>query len=163
LEPQFISIQWSDVSEEYKESLFPQVGTLFLGVLLFAQGAGKFGDWGGYLSALSAFDVFPESAIYDAATVWGISELLAGSLLVGGIVGTSPESRIRRMGALSAMAVACAYLLITTQAYMRGLSITNCACFGTFFSQPLSPFVLIQDGFVLVWAGWEIFKARGRI
>ena len=151
------------MSEEFEETLFSQVGTLFLGVLLVAQGAGKFGDWGGYLSALSAFAFFPDDGIYDVATVWAIGELVAGSLLVAGIVGTSPEPRIRMMGALSAMTVACAYLLLITQAYLRDLPILNCTCFGTYLSQPLSPFVLVQDLFVLFWSGWEIYKARRRI
>ena len=148
------------MNDENREALLAQVGTLFLGVLLVLQGVGKFADWGGYLSALGAFGLFPEGGVYDAATVWAIGEVVGGALLVGGIVGTAPEPRIRKMGAVVAMVIGLAYFLLTSQAYLRGLPISNCTCFGTFLPQPLSPFVMAQDVVIVVWAGWELKKAR---
>jgi len=43
--------------------------------------------------------------------------------------------------------------LLAGQAYARGLTVANCGCFGSYLSQRLSWFVLVQDALMLFYAG----------
>jgi hypothetical protein len=38
------------------------------------------------------------------------------------------------------------------QAYLRGLAVGNCGCFGVYLTQRLSLFVLAQDALLLLYA-----------
>src|SRR5260221_13276304 len=80
---------------------------LLLGVVLLAMGAGKLADIGGYAAALSAFRFIPDGALHAVAIVWLCAELAAGGLLVAGV-------GVARIGAPLALAINCAYALLTT-------------------------------------------------
>ena len=58
------------------------------------------------------------------------------------------------------VAVTAAYLLMTGQAYVRGLEIENCTCFGVYLAQRLSGFVLVQDIYMIVYATWQQRRIR---
>ncbi len=46
------------------------------------------------------------------------------------------------------------------QAQLRGLTVTNCGCFGVYLSQRLSWFVVAQDALLLVYAALMLRAAR---
>ncbi len=49
------------------------------------------------------------------------------------------------------------------QAYLRGLPLDNCGCFGVYLTQRLSLFVLAQDALLLVYAAVLFRGTRQRI
>ena len=51
-------------------------------------------------------------------------------------------------------------MCIRDRAYLRGLAVDNCGCFGLYLSQRLSWFVLLQDALLLVYAALMIRSAR---
>ena len=131
----------------------PRWSTLLLGVLLLAQGAAKLVAMRGYVTALAAFRVFPVKLLPFVATIW----MSPGDLRRRGAAAHSGLSRkpIRQTGlygATGAVIASVGYVALTTSAWLRGLVIFNCTCFGAFLPQRLSPWVLLQDIAVALWA-----------
>jgi hypothetical protein len=147
-------------------------GLGYLGALLVAQGLGKLIDTGGYVEALRAFQVFPQDGTWTAAIIWLVAELLCGAALFTFAVGSGNDRAPRPVqasgahrtaGVLSASAaliIALAYAGLTTSAYLRGLAIDNCTCFGVYLPQRLSWFVLVQDVLVVWWSLWALRASR---
>lgn len=123
-----------------------------LGLLLLAMAAGKLTDLHGYFAALQAFALLPAAALPWVGATWAVLELGGGLLLL-------PDGRGARAGGLVALVVSIAYAVMTTQAYARHLEVRNCTCFGVHLAQRLSWFVLVQDGYVIVWAAWVTWRA----
>jgi hypothetical protein len=48
--------------------------------------------------------------------------------------------------------VSLIWAVLGGQAYLRGVHVANCGCFGRYLSQRLSGFVLAQDALLLVYA-----------
>ena len=139
--------------------------TTVLGGVLFAQGTGKLLDPGGYIAALEPFAVISDSLLWPVSlwplgVLWLGTELVSGfGLLVAGLA-LAPPKRFARISAGLAVAVTAAYLLMTGQAYVRGLEIENCTCFGVYLAQRLSGFVLVQDIYMIVYATWQQRRIR---
>ncbi len=134
--------------------------TTVLGAVLFAQGTGKLLDPGGYVAALEPFAVVPESLLWPVGVVWLAAELVSGiGLLVAGL-SMAPPRAFARVSAVLAVAVTVAYLLMTGQAYLRGLEIENCTCFGVYLAQRLGLFVLVQDIYMISYAIWQQRRVR---
>lgn len=56
--------------------------------------------------------------------------------------------------------VSVAWTVLAAQAYARGLTVANCACFGVYLTQRLSWFVLLQDALTLFYAALLFRSAR---
>jgi uncharacterized membrane protein YphA (DoxX/SURF4 family) len=122
-----------------------------LGLVLLLMGAGKLSDVSGYATALMAFRVIPDGAVYAVAWVWLAAELAAGVLLLAGK---------GRAGGFIAIVINVAYAALTTQAYARHLAIDNCTCFGVHWRQRLSWFVLAQDAYMIALSVYVFVVAR---
>ena len=134
--------------------------TTVLGGVLFAEGFGKLLDPGGYVAALEPFAVIYDSLLWPLGVLWLSVELVSGlGLLVAGLA-LAPPKRFARISAGLAVAVTAAYLLMTGQAYLRGLEIENCTCFGVYLAQRLSWFVLVQDIYMIFYATWQQRRIR---
>jgi len=116
-----------------------------LGVLLLAMGLGKLSDVAGYAHALAAFRVIPVAALAAVAWAWLATELASGALLLAG-------GRAAIAGGVGAIVINLAYAALTTQAFVRHLSIDNCTCFGVHLRQRLGWLVLAQDGYMVAFS-----------
>lgn len=86
-----------------------------------------------------------------AAWILIATEALAGVALL----------RRARGGATLAIAVAVAWTVLGTQAFIRGLPIANCGCFGVHLGQPLRWWVLLEDADFIALAAWVCRDGRG--
>ena len=130
-----------------------RIGLGYLGVILLAQGIGKAVDTTGYIEALAAFGALPDAGLGLFGRTWMFAELLSGAGLLATAVG---RGQVGRPAAMGAMAVTTAYLVLTGGAWLRGLDVANCTCFGVYLPQKLSLFVLFQDVLMLMWAAWAL-------
>ena len=132
----------------------PPVAAIIYGVLIVAMGIAQLTDVTGFVDILSGYDVFgrwdgPAAAFIVAA------ELAAG-------IGVLACRVIPRPAAVAAgwlgIAIALIWASLATQAFVRGLDIPNCGCFGVHFGQRLRWWILLEDlyMFVLAW-----YAARG--
>lgn len=129
-----------------------------LGALLLAQGLGKALDLTGYAAALQSFDALPAALLWPVALLWTTVELLSGAGLLATGLRLDPPRRASRGAAALGVAIAIGYALLTSQAYLRGLDVANCTCFGVYLAQRLSWFVLLQDAYMLIYSGWVLRK-----
>ncbi len=136
----------------------PRAAIIFLGVLLILQGAGKLWNVTGYASALGAFDVLPEWGLRPVALLWMLAELSCGGLLVYAGLSRAPARMPSVAGALGTLAITLGYAALTTSAWLRGLDVPNCTCFGVLLPQRLGPFVLAQDAAMIAWSSWVLVR-----
>ena len=126
---------------------------LTLGVLLLAQGAGKLLAPSGYAAALAAFRALP--SVWPVAIAWIAVELASGAGLVAAGLRRGPWLP----PAIGAAIVTVGYAALDASAWMRGIPVENCTCFGVYLTQRLSPFVLAQEAVMLVYVGWMVVTA----
>lgn len=129
-----------------------------LGLLLLAMGLGKLSDVAGYAHALAAFRVIPVAALAAVAWAWLAAELASGALLLAGERALA-GGRAAIAGAVGAIVINLAYAAMTTQAFVRHLSIDNCTCFGVHLRQRLSWFVLAQDAYMIAFSAYVYVAA----
>lgn len=108
---------------------------LIVGVVLLAMAAGQFSNLGGFADALDGYRLVPEPVLSTVATLTATAEAVAGAALL----------RSRRWGANLAVVVAVAWSVLAAQAFVRGVPVENCGCFGVHLGQPLRWWVLAQD------------------
>jgi len=117
-----------------------------LGALLAAMGLGQLVSWSAMPGILEAYGAVPAAGSPLLAAALIVAELLGGGWLLA-----RPRSR-----ALAPVwiytAVSVAWTLLGLQAYLRGLVVPNCGCFGVYLTQRLSWFTLAQDGLLLGYA-----------
>ena len=121
---------------------------IFIGVILLASALGKILDMPGFVEVLETYQVFPLSMLWPMAIfITGIEVFLGGWILSG--------HRLS-LGALLAGGLNTVYAVWVTITLLRGLTLSNCGCFGVFFPQPLTWVTPIEDlvlvGFCLVLA-----------
>lgn len=119
---------------------------IILGAVYTAMAAGQLASWSAMPEILAAYRVV------DGPAAW----LLTGALVLGELVAGMWFLARPRSQALAPVLVYTAVSLVWAglglQAYLRGLPVDNCGCFGLYLSQPLSWFVLVQDALLLVYA-----------
>lgn len=117
-----------------------------LGVVFTAMAAGQLASWSAMPSILDAYRLLPASALPVLA-----AGLIAAELVCGVWFLARPGSRaVTPVWVYTASSVVWAGLGL--QAYLRGLPVDNCGCFGVYLTQRLSLFVLAQDGLLLIYA-----------
>ena len=120
-----------------------------LALLVVAMAAGQLGDTGGFADILRSYAVFGAAAGTLAAAI-PIVELVAAAGLLAG----------RRFGGSLGIAVAVFWSALGAQAFVRGLTVENCGCFGVYLGQELRWWTLLQDVYVLLLA-WYAAVASG--
>lgn len=122
--------QASQVRGEISGTRARRWATTVLGVLLLGEGLGKLAAPAGYLGALAQFRAIPESAVAIVGSIWMTLELACGAGLVAAGLAKSPSRAFALPAAIGALVLQLAYATLSTQAYVRGLHIANCTCFG---------------------------------
>lgn len=141
-------------------------GLTAYGLVLLAQGLGKTLDPDGYLAALDAFHVLKPAALEPLSLgalglSWTVLELLAGVAMLYGGLSRAPAKQLALSGVMLALGLSCAHLALDIGALARHLPIENCTCFGTYFAQRLSWFVLLQETTVLALLAW-LFRSTSK-
>lgn len=119
-----------------------------LAVLLLAMAVGQVLSFGRFVDIMATYQLGggPLPALLAVALIAG--EAVAGvSLLLG-------PAATRHRGAAIGLGVAGAWSVIGLQAFLRGLAVDNCGCFGAYLAQPLRWWVLLQDIEFLALAVW---------
>jgi hypothetical protein len=130
---------------------------IVLGGLYVAMAAGQLASWPAMAGILGAYDAVP-----PAALLWLAAALIGAELLAGGWLLARPRTATPAPAWVYA-AVAAAWMVLGGQAYLRGLVVDNCGCFGSYLTQRLTWFTLAQDGLLLVYAALLLRAAhRGR-
>ncbi|MGP3990964.1 MauE/DoxX family redox-associated membrane protein [Streptomyces sp. 3N207] len=120
---------------------------IVLGTVLTAMAAGQLASLGEMPGILAAYGLVTGAG---AAALAGI--LITGELVCGGWFLGRPRSVVRTP-VWAYTAVALMWSALALQAYVRGLEVDNCGCFGSYLTQSLSWIVLVQDALMLLYAG----------
>lgn len=119
---------------------------MILGAVYTAMAVGQAASWRRMSGILDAYDLLPA----------GVSPWLAGVVIAGEVVCGVWFLARPRSHALTPVwvytAVSAVWAILGAQAYLRGVSVANCGCFGIYLSQRLSAFVLAQDALLLLYA-----------
>ncbi len=103
---------------------------------------------------LDTYEIAPAAALPWLAAVLILAELAGGLWLL-----SRPRScALTPVWIYTGVAVTWAGL--AAQAFARGLTVDNCGCFGSFLTQGLGWFVLLQDALLLLYAGLLLRATR---
>lgn len=119
----------------------------YLAALLLAMAAGQ-------LLSLQEFVAIIETYRFGPPQLaWPLALAIIGSELAGGAGLLGPHTR-RTAASTVTLAVAVAWTLLAVQAFVRGLDVQNCGCFGAYLGQELRWYVLVQDALFVAAAAW---------
>ncbi|WP_175407545.1 MauE/DoxX family redox-associated membrane protein [Streptomyces sp. TRM64462] len=109
------------------------------------------------LGQLASFDAMPAILTAYGLTSGAASTALAVALICAEAVTAvwflaRPRSRAATPVWLYT-GVAVVWTVLAAQAFARGVVLDNCGCFGTYLTQPLRWFVLVEDALLLLYAG----------
>lgn len=124
----------------------------FFALLLLASAAGKLLDIRGFAAVVGTYQVLPETLLLPAALALSLVELALGLAFLWGIRLVA--------AALLTVLLHAGYVVWLGLAYLRGLHIANCGCFGVFWARPLTPWTFLEDGALLAAAAILYFGAR---
>jgi hypothetical protein len=119
---------------------------LALGAVYTAMAAGQTASWTAMPAILGAYQVGGPGAMRTLAVALIVAELGAGLWFL---------TRRRSTGLTPVWiyaAVSVVWAGLGAQAFVRGLPVANCGCFGVHLSQRLSWFTLAQDALLLGYA-----------
>jgi hypothetical protein len=108
-----------------------------IGLVLVATGAGKLLDIRGFAEILRSYEILPAGSLLPLAVAVPMAELALAFWLFSG-------RRLVGAGAASA-GMHLAYAAWSAAALMRGLSLSNCGCFGVFLARPLTGQTVAED------------------
>lgn len=95
-------------------------------------------SWGAYTEAVRSYSVAGADALAPV--------LFAGEVLAGLGLLFPPRVRGQRPAAgWVGLGVASLWSVLAVQAFVRGLVVPNCGCFGAYLSQSLAWWVLLED------------------
>ena len=113
-------------------------------LLLAASGIGKFADTNGFVQIVANYRLLPPALVPAAAWLLALVELTLAAWLASG-------KRVQ-LAAAALVALHGIYFCWLLIALTRGLSISNCGCFGVYFARPLTAYSLLEDALLLVLA-----------
>jgi uncharacterized membrane protein YphA (DoxX/SURF4 family) len=123
------------------------------GLLLLVAGLAKLLDFPGFVAVVDTYRVLPMALLTPAAIVLTIAELALGVWLLAGY-------RLFE-AALATIVLHLGYFVWLVIAFARDLDLPNCGCFGVFWPQRLSPWMLLEDGILLALALALYLGVRG--
>lgn len=137
----------------------------FFALLLLGTAIGKLLDMPGFIGVVNSYRVLPDALLAPSALALTATELVLGLWLI--LATRVPVRFVRRLDLAGAAVVALhvMYMAWLIPAYLRGLELPNCGCFGVYFPRPLTGQTLVEDGILLVaafvlWLGVRV-RIRG--
>lgn len=124
-----------------------------LGLLFLGMAAGQLADVTGFQAILATYDIASPRLLAVL--------LLSGELLAGAWLVLVPR-REPIVAAMVFAATSVLWSLLAVQAFLRGLALPNCGCFGIYRGQPLRWWVLGQDALLLLYSALLLERARPR-
>ncbi len=121
--------------------------------LLLVAGVAKLLDFPGFVAVVATYRTLPDFLLVPAALALTLVELVLGVWLLWG--SRLPEA------AIATVLLHLGYLGWLVLALARGLDLPNCGCFGVFFPQRLTPWMLLEDGVLLALSLLLYLGARG--
>lgn len=119
-----------------------------LGLLLLAMAAGQLAHPAGFADIVASYRLSsPAFAVIIAGT------LVAAEVVAGAGLFSSVAAHRRRAAAI-ALVTTVAWTVLGVQAFLRGLALDNCGCFGVYVPQPLRWWVLVEDVEFVALAAW---------
>jgi hypothetical protein len=124
----------------------------FIGLVLVATSIGKLLDVRGFARILSSYRALPEGSLLPFALAILLAELALAIWLFSG----------RRLAgaALASGAMHFAYAGWSAVAFLRGLRLDNCGCFGVFLVRPLGWETVVEDMVMVGLSLWLLALAR---
>jgi hypothetical protein len=119
---------------------------LVLGAIYTAMAVGQLASFQRLPDILAAYGLAHGPAAATLATVLIVGELVCGLWFLTRL-GSAARSPVWVYTAVSLV-----WSALAAQAYNRGLAVDNCGCFGSYLTQRLTWFVLLQDALTLVYA-----------
>jgi hypothetical protein len=147
-----------DLSGTLAGALRSNAARWLLGALLALMATGQLADPAGFVDILATYRFGGRAVAVPVAIVLIGGELTAAIGLLAG------SGTWRRRSSSVAVVVAVAWTVLGVQAFVRGLALDNCGCFGVYAGQSLRWWVLIEDAeFVAgaVWVHHGIRRAAG--
>lgn len=120
---------------------------IVLGAVYAAMAAGQLASVDRMPTILAAYGLVDGAAAAALAVA-----LIAGELVCGLWFLARPRS-LALPPVWVYTAVSLVWSTLAVQAYVRGLTVANCGCFGEYLPQRLGWFVLAQDALTLLYAG----------
>lgn len=109
--------------------------------LLITSAVGKLLDNRGFAEVVRTYEVLPDALTLVTALALSLAELALGLvLLVGAYLAPA---------AVVTLLLHLGYVAWLGLAYLRGLDIQNCGCFGVFLARPLTGWMFVEDGFLV--------------
>lgn len=128
---------------------------LVLGALLAAMALGQLLSLHAMPDLLGAYGLTAVAASTALAMVLIAAQRVGGAWLLA-------RPRVTAMVPVWIfIGVSAVWAVLAVQAYARGLPVPNCGCFGTYLTQPLRWFVLIEDALMLTY-GVLLLRATRR-
>jgi hypothetical protein len=124
----------------------PPLTALLYGLLLAAMVVAQIASFDAFEDALRGYDVLGDVRV-AAVALLGVQAFAAVGLLFG-----QAAPRLRRAAGVAGIAVALTWAALAVQAFVRGLELDNCGCFGAYLAQPLRWWVLLEDAYMVVLA-----------
>lgn len=114
------------------------VSRYFLALLFLATGLGKLLDNRGFAQVIASYQLeLPEALLLPLALAISLTEFAIGlNILLG-------RSLLRSV--LATLCFHLAYTSLTVTTLLRGISLTNCGCFGVFLARPLRWTTVAED------------------
>ncbi|MGH3645836.1 MAG: MauE/DoxX family redox-associated membrane protein [Micromonosporaceae bacterium] len=119
---------------------------IILGAVFLGMAVGQVVSWREMPEILAAYQAAPAPMLLPLAVA-----LLVGEAVTGVWFLARPRAQsLTPVWVYTAVSLVWAALGV--QAYLRGLDVANCGCFGVYLTQRLSLFVLAQDALLLGYA-----------
>jgi uncharacterized membrane protein YphA (DoxX/SURF4 family) len=136
-------------------ALLFMIGRFFLAILFISTAIGKLLDNRGFALVIDSYQLgIPESNLLGLALSISLLELIIGINILFG--------RALQMSIFSTLIVHLSYAVLAFFTLQRGISLSNCGCFGIFWARPLKSMSVVED---LVLAGisltcWLLLRKR---
>ncbi len=122
------------------------IARLLFALLVLAMATGQLLSFSAFVQAIASYQIAGETLSLILSVALVAAELFAGIGLLAG------RPRSRYLAGSVGFGVAVTWSALAVQAFLRGLDVANCGCFGRYLAQRLSWYVLLQDAYFLILA-----------
>lgn len=137
-----------------KGSKGKNLARIYLGALLGLMALGQILSFDSFANIIGTYQL-PQ--IFDNIFITLVIIFLEIIAAVGLLWSKSPK-KLTRIAALCGLIVTLLWAFLAVQAFMRGLSLDNCGCFGSYLGQPLRWWILIEDALFVTLAAYVAKK-----
>ena len=137
-------------------------------MLLAVSAIAKLADMPGFAVVVDSYRALPSELLGNAAWLLAFVELgLSIALIFGPVI----EARVPAVRAgisarfAAVFALHLMYMVWLVLAYLRGLDIPNCGCFGVYWPRPLTAYSLLEDAVLLLLSArlWYAMHQRPKV